>query len=54
MEDKVYIVEIYEGNKVYISTDGSSGCDYKNVRDSDDVGKCLSDYIDSFDLMNEW
>ena len=44
------IVEIYtEDNKyrLFISHDGSSGVRYNNINTSNDIAKCVEDYLDS-------
>jgi len=43
-------VEIYtEDNKyrLFISHDGSSGVRYNNINTSNDIAKCVEDYLDS-------
>lgn len=51
MKNGIYIVDIYteDGKQMcYIATQNSSGCKYE-VKNSEDVGKLITDYLESYD-----
>ena len=44
---KTIIVELYDGDKVHIAEESSSGCEYKNIHSLDELLACFKDYIEN-------